>query len=119
MVLSAARSPLPPMSARRPCRPAPGPLEAYAQRFDLLFSSLAQRRGFRDSTQGVLQSCNRIWTLKWLGVTAKMCSVSEREGERMQGCVTKAASNRQQINDRRVALICWDPATAPHEAGAL
>ena len=24
------------------------PLEAYAQRFDPLFSSLAQRRGFRD-----------------------------------------------------------------------
>lgn len=31
-----------------PCRPAPGPLEEYAARFDDLFSRLAQRRGFPD-----------------------------------------------------------------------
>ena len=54
MVLFAARSQRPPMSARRPCPPAPGPLENYAQRFDALFSSLAQRRGFRDYLQGLL-----------------------------------------------------------------
>jgi hypothetical protein len=53
MVLPAARS-YPPMSSRRPCPPAPGPLEDYAQRFDALFSSLAQRRGFRGYLQGLL-----------------------------------------------------------------
>ncbi len=42
------------MTSRRPCPPAPGPLEPYAQRFDSLFSSLAQRRGFRDYLQGLL-----------------------------------------------------------------
>ena len=42
------------MTARKPCPPAPGPLEAYAQQFDMLFSSLAQRRGFRDYLQGLL-----------------------------------------------------------------
>jgi len=33
---------------RRPCPPAPGPLEAYAARFDPLLASLAQRRGLQD-----------------------------------------------------------------------
>ena len=42
------------MTSRRPCPPAPGPLEDYAQRFDSLFSSLAQRRGLRDYLQGLL-----------------------------------------------------------------
>lgn len=35
------------MTARRPCPPVPGPLEEYAARFDDIFFSLAQRRGFR------------------------------------------------------------------------
>jgi hypothetical protein len=42
------------MTIRRPCPPAPGPLEDYAQRFDVLFASLAQRRGLRDYLQGLL-----------------------------------------------------------------
>jgi hypothetical protein len=42
------------MTTRRPCPPAPGPLEGYAQRFDAPFSSLAQCRGFRDDLQGLL-----------------------------------------------------------------
>jgi hypothetical protein len=37
------------MTRRVPCPPAPGPLEGYAARFDDLFGSLAQRRGFRES----------------------------------------------------------------------
>jgi hypothetical protein len=40
------------MTTRRPCPPAPGPLEDYAQRFDALFSSLAQRRGFVTTCKG-------------------------------------------------------------------
>jgi hypothetical protein len=51
------------MTSRRPCSPAPGLLEAYAQRFDVLFSSLAQRRGFRDYLQGLLLPRDRNKTL--------------------------------------------------------
>jgi hypothetical protein len=54
------------MSTRRPCPAAPGPLEAYAQRFDVLFSSLAQRRGFRDYLQGLLLPRDRNKTLTGL-----------------------------------------------------
>jgi hypothetical protein len=36
------------MTERRPCPPAPGPLEVFAGHFDPLFGTLAQRRGFRE-----------------------------------------------------------------------
>ena len=36
------------MTARVPCRHAPGPLEAYAAQFDDPFIHAAQRRTFRD-----------------------------------------------------------------------
>jgi hypothetical protein len=43
------------MRTRRPCPPPPaGPLEDYAQRFDPLSSSLAQRRRFGGYLQGLL-----------------------------------------------------------------
>jgi hypothetical protein len=42
------------MTARRGCPPAAGPLEDYAARFDDLFASLAQRRGFREYLTGLL-----------------------------------------------------------------
>src|SRR3954452_23949340 len=47
------------MTARRPCPPAPGPLEDYAARFDDLFFSLAQRRGFREYLTGLLAPRDR------------------------------------------------------------
>jgi hypothetical protein len=36
------------MTTRRPCPPAPGPLEDYATRFDPLLASLAQRHRLRE-----------------------------------------------------------------------
>jgi hypothetical protein len=40
------------MTRRVPCPAAPGLLEGYAARFDDLFGSLAQRRGFREYLAG-------------------------------------------------------------------
>jgi hypothetical protein len=51
------------MTARRPCPPAPGPLEDYATQFDPLLSSLAQRRGPRNYLQGLLLPRDRNKTL--------------------------------------------------------
>ncbi|MBP2068853.1 hypothetical protein J2Z30_009936, partial [Streptomyces iranensis] len=51
------------MTARRPCPPAPGPLEQYAAGFDDLFDSLAQRRGFRQYLTGLLAPRERNKTL--------------------------------------------------------
>ncbi|CAM5673978.1 hypothetical protein SRIMM317S_02169 [Streptomyces rimosus subsp. rimosus] len=38
------------MTSRRPCPPAPGPMEEYAARFDEVSATLAQRRGFREGS---------------------------------------------------------------------
>jgi len=51
------------MTQRRPCPVAPGPLEDYAARFDDLFGSLAQRRGFREYLAGLLAPRERNKTL--------------------------------------------------------
>jgi hypothetical protein len=54
------------MTTRRPCPPAPGPLEGYATQFDPLLASVAQRRGFRDYLQGLLLPRDRNKTLTGL-----------------------------------------------------
>ena len=51
------------MTARRPCPPAPGPLEEYATHFDPLFHSLAQRHQFRNYLAGLLAPRDRPKTL--------------------------------------------------------
>ena len=51
------------MTRRLPCPAAPGPLEDYAARFDDLFGSLAQRRGFREYLAGLLAPRDRNKTL--------------------------------------------------------
>jgi AcrR family transcriptional regulator len=51
------------MTKRRSCPVAPGPLEGYAARFDDLFGSLAQRRGFREYLAGLLAPRDRNKTL--------------------------------------------------------
>jgi hypothetical protein len=107
------------MTSRRPCPPAPGPLEDYAQRFDALFSSLAQRRGFRDYLQGLLLPRDRNKTLTGLAGAEPITGAQHREVQRLQWFLSESAWDHQQVNDRRVQLSCEDPATAPHDAGAL
>jgi SRSO17 transposase len=119
MVVSAARSQLPPMSSRRPWPPAPGPLEDYAQRFDALFSSLAQRRGFRACLQGLLLPRDRHKTLTGLAGAEPITGAQHREVQRLQWLLTESTWDHEQGNDQRVRLLCQDPATGPHDAGVL
>jgi hypothetical protein len=107
------------MTSRRPCPPAPGPLEDYAQRFDSLFSSLAQRRGFRDYLQGLLLPRDRNKTLTGLAGAEPITGAQHREVQRLQWFLSESAWDHQQVNERRVRVLCEDPATAPHEGGAL
>jgi DDE superfamily endonuclease len=107
------------MTSRRPCPPAPGPLEPYAQRFDSLFSSLAQRRGFRDYLQGLLLPRDRNKTLTGLAGAEPITGAQHREVQRLQWFLTESAWDHEQVNDQRVQWLCQDPATAPHERGAL
>jgi DDE superfamily endonuclease len=107
------------MTTRRPCPPAPGPLEAYAQRFDVLFSSLAQRRGFRDYLQGLLLPRDRNKTLTGLAGAEPITGAQHREVQRLQWFLSESAWDHDQVNQRRVGLLCENPATAPHAQGAL
>jgi DDE superfamily endonuclease len=107
------------MSTRRPCPPAPGPLEVYAKRFDMLFSSLAQRRGFRDYLQGLLLPRDRNKTLTGLAGAEPITGAQHRAVQRLQWFLSESAWDHEQVNERRVELLCQEPATAPHDGGAL
>jgi hypothetical protein len=107
------------MSARRPCPPVPGPLEDYAQRFDALFSSLAQRRGLRDYLQGLLLPRDRNKNLTGLAGAEPITGAQHREVQRLQWFLSESAWDHEQVNDQRVQLLCENPATAPHDAGVL
>jgi hypothetical protein len=107
------------MTTRRPCPPAPGPLEAYAAEFDDLFGSLAQRRGLRDYLQGLLLPRDRNKTLTALAGAEPVAGAQHREVQRLQFFLSESTWDHQQVNDRRVGLLCDDPATAPHDGGVL
>jgi DDE superfamily endonuclease len=94
-------------------------LEAYAQRFDSLFSSLAQRRGLRDYLQGLLLPRDRNKTLTGLAGAEPITGAQHREVQRLQWFLSESAWDHDQVNQRRVGLLCENPATAPHAQGAL
>jgi SRSO17 transposase len=107
------------MTTRRSCPPAPGLLEDYAQRFDVLFSSLAQRRGLRDYLQGLLLPRDRNKTLTGLAGAEPITGAQHRDVQRLQWFLSESAWDHEQVNDQRVQLLCENPATAPHDAGVL
>src|SRR5215211_2753713 len=107
------------MTARRPCPPAPGPLEAYATQFDPLLNSLAQRRGLRDYLQGLLLPRDRNKTLTALADAEPVVGAQHRQVQRLQWFLSEAAWDHEQINQQRIELLQADPATAAHAHGAL
>ena len=107
------------MTARRPGPRAPGPLEDYAAKFDGLFRSLAQRRGVRDYLQGLLLPRDRNKTLTGLAGAEPITGAQHREVQRLQWFLSESTWDHEQVNERRVQLLCEDPATAPHDAGVL
>jgi SRSO17 transposase len=107
------------MTTRRPCPPSPGPLEDYAAEFDGLFRSLAQRRGFRDYLQGLLLPRDRNKTLTGLAAAEPVVGAQHREVQRLQWFLSESSWDHEQVNERRVRLLREDPATTPHQRGAL
>jgi hypothetical protein len=107
------------VTARRPCPPAPGPLEAYATRFDELFSSLAQRRGFRAYLAGLLLPRERNKTLTCLAGVEPGVGAQHPAVQRLQFFVSESTWDPARVNARRLELLLADPVTAPHTAGVL
>src|SRR6266508_908870 len=99
------------MTTRRLCPPAPGPLEGYAERFDVLFSSLAQRRGFRDYLQGLLLPRDRNKTLTGLACAEQYHVPQHHEVQRLQWFLSESAWDQQVANEQRVRLLNDTPTT--------
>src|SRR5436190_4943390 len=107
------------MTNRRPCPPAPGPLEAYAAAFDPVLGRLPQRRGFRDYLVGLLAPRDRNKTLTGLADTEPVVGAQHREAQRLQFFLSESSWDHEQVNRVRVRLLVDDPATRPHERGVL
>src|SRR5881394_3529551 len=107
------------MTRRRPCPAAPGPLEEYAARFDDLFGSLAQRRGFREYLAGLLAARDRNKTLTALAGAGPVTGAQHPAVQRLQFFLSESRWDPERVNARRVELLLADPATAPHAGGVL
>ena len=107
------------MTRRVPCPPAPGPLEGYAARFDDLFGSLAQRRGFRECLAGLLAPRDRNKTLTALAGAEPVAGAQHPAVQRLQFFLSESRWDPDKVNERRLELLLADPATAPHGGGVL
>jgi DDE superfamily endonuclease len=107
------------MTRRRACPPAPGPLEEYAQQFDDLWGTLAQRRGFREYLQGLLLPRERNKTLTGLVGTEPIVGAQAAPVQALQFFLSESAWDPEAVNARRLELLLTDPATRPHDGGVL
>ena len=107
------------MTSRLPCPPAAGPLEDYAACFDVLFASLAQRRGFREYLTGLLAPRDRNKTLTCLAGAEPVAGAQHRAVQRLQFFLSESNWDDEKINACRLELLTTDPATAPHPGGVL
>jgi hypothetical protein len=107
------------VTKRLPCPPAPGPLEDYAAQFDPLFARLAQRRGLRAYLQGLLLPRDRNKTMTALAGAEPIVGAQHAAVQGLQWFLSESTWDAEQVNHRRLALLLGDPATAPHDQGAL
>jgi len=107
------------MTKPRSCPPAPGPLEAFAARFDDLFARVAQRRGFRAYLQGLLLPRDRNKTLTALVGAEPIVQAQAAAVQQVQWFLSESRWNAEAVNERRLSLLCADPATAPTDEGVL
>src|SRR5918992_1510233 len=85
------------MSKRLPCPPAPAPLEEYAARFDELFGTLAQRRGFREYLQGLLLPRDRNKTLTALVGAEPVVAAQTSAVQRLQFFLSESPWDAEAI----------------------
>lgn len=107
------------MSARLPCPPAPGPLEAFAVQFDPLFHTLAQRQGFRTYLGGLLMPRDRSKTLTALVGAEPLVQAQAAEVQRLQFFLSEATWDADTITARRLSLLTQVPEGAPSASGVL
>ena len=107
------------MTGRRSATPAPGPLEAYAQQFDDLFSKLNQREAFRRYLTGLLLPTERTKTLTALANAEPIVGAQDPAVQALQWFLSESTWDAAAVTRRRVELLRADPVTAPDAAGVL
>ncbi len=107
------------MTIRLPVSPAPGPLEAFAQHFDPLFSQRSQRQAFRDYLAALLLPAERNKTLTALANTEPIVGAQAAPAQRLQWFLSESTWDADGVNACRLATLRTLPATAPDANGAL
>ncbi|MDQ3301957.1 MAG: IS701 family transposase [Actinomycetota bacterium] len=107
------------MTKRLPVRPAPGPLEGYAARFDDLFRARAQREGFRRYLEGLLLPTERNKTLTALANTEPAAGAQRKEAQSLQWFLSESGWDPEEVNERRLELLFEDLSTAASDRGVL
>jgi SRSO17 transposase len=107
------------MTARRPCPPAPGPLEDYAKQFDSLFHSLAQRRHFRTYLAGLLAPRERAKTLTMLAGAEPLIQAQAAAVQQLQFFLCESAWDTDALTTHTLQLLSADPLTASTDDGIL
>src|SRR5258708_23105431 len=101
------------MTRRVPCPPAPGPLEGYAARFDDLFGSLAQRRGFREYLAGLLAPRDRDKTLTALAGAEPGTGAQHPAGQRLQVSLSPSPSDASPVESPPPSPLLVGPGAPP------
>jgi hypothetical protein len=107
------------MTQRQAAAPAPGPLEAYAQQFDALFSKRNQRDAFRRYLEGLLLPAERNKTLTALANAEPIVGAQQPAVQALQWFLSESTWDAEVVTARRVTILRADPATAPDGAGVL
>ena len=107
------------MTERVPAPPAPGPLEDYATLFDPLFSDVAQRRGFRDYVQGLLLPRDRNKTVTAVAGAEPTTQAQAAPVQSLPFFLSESPWDVPLVTQQRLAVLCTDPATQPHDEGVL
>src|ERR1051325_4679931 len=82
----------------RPCPPGPA-------RFDDLFLSLAQRRGFREYLTGLLAPRERNKTITCLAGAEPVAGAGMPGVQRLQFFLSESPWEAELVNDRRLELL--------------
>ena len=107
------------MTERIQATPAPGPLEDYIQHFDDMFTKLNQREAVRRYLEGLLLPKERNKTLTGLANTEPVVGAQHAAAQKLQWFLSESSWDPAGVNQRRLALLMAETATAPTSEGAL
>jgi SRSO17 transposase len=107
------------MTKRLEVSPAPGQLEAFAKKFDDLFTRQNQRDGFRRYLEGLLLPSERNKTLTGLANTEPGRGAQEPRAQNLQWFLSESTWSAAAVNERCRAVLKQTPELEPHREGVL